>query len=124
MIDMDAARGSDSDTAAASPLRRSDILIAVDQRGRGSCAMPGQGRGRVGAALRSLGAALRSRRDSRATRDVRVSRSKKKGPMGPGRKRTKKTARGGDYVPEAWDQVLFSDFFSPSGFSQVCPAFL
>ena len=35
MIDMDAARGSDSDTAAASPLRRSDILIAVDQRGRG-----------------------------------------------------------------------------------------
>ena len=35
MIDMDAARGSDSDTAAASRLRRSDILIAVDQRGRG-----------------------------------------------------------------------------------------
>ena len=35
MIDMDAAQGSDSDTAAASPLRRSDILIAVDQRGRG-----------------------------------------------------------------------------------------
>ena len=57
-------------------------------------------------------------------KDVRVSRSKKKGPMGPGRKRTKKTAWGGYYVPEAWDQVLFSDFFSPSGFTLVCPAFL
>ena len=63
MIDMDAARGSDSDTAAASPLRRSDILIAVDQRGRG-------GSGRGGPAFSRGGPAFSAglSRDERRTR--------------------------------------------------------
>ena len=60
--------------------------------------------------------ALRSRRDSRLVRSCQLSRSKKKGPWGLGRKRAEKTAGGGYYVPGAWNWVLFSDFFPPSGF--------
>ena len=69
----------------------------------------------------ALSAGLATRLSTRAI--VPAVKIQKKGPLGLGRKRAVKTAGGGYYAPGAWNQVLFSDFFLPSGFPLVCPAF-
>ena len=81
----------------------------------------GGGRSRRFSGGPALSAGLATRLSTRAI--VPAVKIQKKGPLGLGRKRAEKTAGGGYYVPGAWNQVLFSDFFLPSGFSLVCPAF-
>ena len=81
----------------------------------------GGGRSRRFSGGPALSAGLATRLSTRAI--VPAVKIQKKGPLGLGRKRAVKTAGGGYYAPGAWNQVLFSDFFLPSGFSLVCPAF-
>ena len=93
----------------------------TSRRSRRGVGGDGGGRSRRFSGGPALSAGLATRLSTRAI--VPAVKIQKKGPLGLGRKRAVKTAGGGYYAPGAWNQVLFSDFFLPSGFSLVCPAF-
>ena len=93
----------------------------TSRRSRRGVGGDGGGRSRRFSGGPALSAGLATRLSTRAI--VPAVKIQKKGPLGLGRKRAVKTAGGGYYAPGAWNQVLFSDFFLPSGFSLVCPTF-